>query len=217
MELKVGTILILEPMYTENYEKFRCKVVETGDGVIYIDYPINTTTKKTAFLMDGSQFRATFSDEKKESFAFITEVLGRKLNNIPMIMLNCPPDEEFIKIQRREFVRVETTADVAIEKNQVYGQYVTSDISAGGISVNVTKGKHFEENDEVKLLIVLPYSNGEIYYVNTVGEVVRIFEKDNQLFASIQFDDTDDVDKQHIVRFCFERQLQNRRKETEFL
>ena len=31
--------------------------------------------------------------------------------------------------------------------------------------------------------------------------------------ATIQLTDTDDVDQQHIVRFCFERQLVNRRKE----
>lgn len=215
MELKIGTMLILEPMYTETYEKFRCKVVETTEGVIYIDYPVNTVTKKTAFLIDGSQFRVTFNNEAKQSFVFTTEVLGRKAGNIPMIMLHCPPEEEFIKIQRREFVRVETPVDVAIGKDGVYRQYVTDDISAGGILINVTKGSNFEEGDSVNLLVVLPYANREIYYVNTVALVVRIFEKDNKLLASVQFNDADDVDKQHIVRFCFERQLEKRRKETE--
>lgn len=217
MEFKVGTMLILEPMYTETYEKFRCKVVETAEGIIYIDYPVNTATKKTAFLMDGSQFRATFNNEAKQSFAFTTEVIGRKAGNIPMIMLHCPPKEEFIKIQRREFVRVETPVDVAIEKNGNYYQYVTDDISAGGILINVTNGMNFAEGDNVNLLLVLSFANREIYYVNTIGHAVRIFEKDNKKLASIQFNDADDVDKQQIVRFCFERQLQKRRKETELL
>lgn len=217
MEFKIGTMLILEPMYTETYEKFRCKIVETSDGIIYIDYPVNTVTKKTAFLIDGSQFRATFNNEAKQSFAFRTEVLGRKAGNVPMIMLHCPPEEEFIKIQRREFVRVETPVDVAVEKGGIFRQYVTDDISAGGILINVTKGTNFKEGDSVNLLLVLSFANREIYYVNTVGYVVRIFEKDNKQLASIQFSDADDLDKQYIVRFCFERQLQKRRKETELL
>ncbi len=133
MEIKIGTMLILEPTYTERVEKFRCKVVEQKDGVIYIDYPINTITKKTAFLIDGAQFRVTFNDESKQSFAFNTEVLGRKKGNIPMIMLSCPPDEEFIKIQRREFVRVETPVDVAVEYDNRFTQLVADDISAGGV------------------------------------------------------------------------------------
>jgi len=55
--------------------------------------------------------------------------------------------------------------------------------------------------------------NGDVKYVQTAAIVVRIFEKDEILIASIQFTDTDELDRQHIVRFCFERQLQLRKKE----
>lgn len=213
MELKIGTMLILEPTYTERVEKFRCKVVEQKDGVIYIDYPINTMTKKTVFLIDGAQFRVTFNDESKQSFAFNTEVLGRKKGNIPMIMLSCPPDDECIKIQRREFVRVETPVDVAVECDNCFTQLVADDISAGGVLLILTKPVNFKEGDTVRLTIVLPYMNNEIRYVQTDALVVTIFERDNRTFASLQFTDTDDIDKQYIVRFCFERQLQIRKKE----
>ena len=213
MELKIGTMLILEPTYTERVEKFRCKVVEQKDGVIYIDYPINTITKKTAFLIDGAQFRVTFNDESKQSFAFNTEVLGRKKGNIPMIMLSCPPDEEFIKIQRREFVRVETPVDVAVEYDNRFTQLVADDISAGGVLLALQGSINFKIGDEVRLTIVLPYTNKEIHYVQTKALVVTTFERNNRTLASVQFTDTDDIDKQYIVRFCFERQLQIRKKE----
>lgn len=130
-------------------------------------------------------------------------------------MLSCPPTEEFIKIQRREFVRVETAVDVAVENNDEFQQFVTEDISAGGLLLNITSGANFREGDTVNLLIVLPFSNGEICYVQTESLVVKIFERDSRSYASIQFSGTDDIDKQHIVRFCFERQLQKRKKELE--
>ena len=91
MKLKIGTILTLEPTYTERIEKFRCRVVEQEENLIYIDYPINVMTKKTSFLVDGAQFRVTFMTEEKLSFAFNTEVLGRKGGTVPMIILSCPP------------------------------------------------------------------------------------------------------------------------------
>ena len=97
MELKIGTLLTLEPTYTDRIEKFRCRVVERKDNIIYIDYPINTITKKTAFLVDGAQFRVTFNTESKQSYVFNTEVLGRKGGNIPMIILSLPSYDEFIK------------------------------------------------------------------------------------------------------------------------
>ena len=213
MELKIGTMLILEPTYTERVEKFRCKVVELSDGIIYIDYPINTITKKTAFLMDGTQFRVIFTTEEKQSIAFNTEVVGRQGGNIPMIKLTCPSEDEFIKIQRREYVRVETALDVAVEFGGRFTQYVAGDISAGGTLLQLRGAARFTDGDQIRLLLVLPYSNGDIRYVQTEGIVVRMFEKDHREFASVQFTDTDEVDKQYIVRFCFERQLQFRKRE----
>lgn len=213
MGLKIGTILTLEPTYTERVEEFRCRVVEQGENIIYIDYPVNVVTKKTSFLVDGAQFRVTFMTDEKQSFAFNTEVLGRKGGTVPMIILTCPSPEEFIKIQRREYVRVESKVDVSIEFDGQFTPLVTEDISAGGLAVILNRPVNFREDDKVKLTIVLPYSNGDIKYVQTSAIVARIFEKDGIRIASIQFTDTDDLDKQHIVRFCFERQLLHRKKE----
>lgn len=212
MQLKLGTALTLEPTYTDRVEKFRCKIVEQDNNILYIDYPVNTVTNKTAFLVDGSQFRASYTAEDKVSYAFNTEVLGRKLGNIPTIMLSCPPAEEFVKIQRREFVRVNTPVDIAIEYNSKFYQYVTDDISAGGVAIHLNKDLPFMEDDIVTLTIALPFFNGEIRYVKTSAKLIRIIEKDRARLASLQFTETDDIDKQYIVRFCFERQLSNRRK-----
>jgi len=213
MELKIGTQLTLEPTYTERNEKFRCRVVETKDNIIYIDYPINVETKKTAFLIDGAQFRAIFNTESKESYTFNTEVLGRKAGNVHMIMLACPPKEDFLKIQRREYVRVETPVDIALLFEGYKYQLVAEDISAGGVAVHIKTPVEFKDGDEVQVLVVLPFTNGEIRYVETEAVIVRIFERDGVQIASIRFTDTDEVDQQHIVRFCFERQVLIRKKE----
>lgn len=213
MKLKIGAPLILETVNADKVDRFRCKVVELMDQVIYIDYPVNTITNRTAFLVDGTQFRATFLTEDKMTYAFNTVVLGRRKSNIPTIMLSYPPEEEFIKIQRREFVRVSTEADVAVEYNNIFYQFVTEDISAGGLALKLKHDPPFKDRDLVRLTIVLPYKNGEIQYVETEANIVRVFEKNNQKFASIQYIDTDDIDKQYIVRFCFERQLEMRKKE----
>ncbi|GLC87082.1 flagellar brake protein [Lysinibacillus piscis] len=215
MDIKIGTQLQLEPTYTDRIEKFSCKVVEQKDNIIYIDYPVNMMTKKTAFLMDGAEFRATFLAEESHSYVFNTEVIGRMASNIPMIMLHCPKPEEFIKIQRREYVRVETPVDVAVQFKEAKYQLVAQDISAGGLALTLRGAVDFKDNDEVKLTIVLPFANGDVKYVVTDARIARVFEKDHKKIATIQLTSTDDIDQQYIVRFCFERQLMNRRKETD--
>lgn len=213
LKLKIGVSLTLEPISSEKGEEFRCKIVEMDDNNIYIDYPINTFTKRTAFLINGLQFRAIFRTENGISYAFNTEVLGRKVANIPMIRMSCPPEEQFVKIQRREFVRVKASSGVVVEFNNHFYEFVTEDISAGGLALILNSKVAFKEADIVRLTIVLPYKNGEIQYVKTVAKVVRVFEKHGIQFASLQYIDMDDSDKQYIVRFCFERQLSIRNGE----
>ena len=212
MKIKLGTHLTLEPTLTENSEKYRCKVVDMDDKFIYIDYPIDSITNRTVFLIDGAQLRATFVEESKAAFSFPTEVLGKKHGQIPMVKLAYPGDSELIKIQRRDFVRVTSPIDISIQFEDEKYQFVTDDISAGGTAVLLNKQVKFKAGDEVSLLIPLAFNNGDIKYVSTTAKVIRIWERDTLTLASLQFSDTDDLDKQQIVRFCFEKQVLMRKK-----
>lgn len=215
MKPKVGTILTLEPTYTETMEKFRCKVVEEKENMVLIDYPTNTLTKRTSFLIEGAQMRASFVEDAKAAYTFETEVLGRVQGQIPMIMLSFPGDDQVIKIQRREFVRVDTPVDMAVEFQGDFSQFVAEDISAGGSALIINQPVSFKEGDSITLTIALPFSNGDVKYIQTNALVVRFWDKDLIKMASIRFEDTDDVDKQLIVRFCFDRQLLQRKKGVE--
>lgn len=209
MEVKIGTSIILEPL-TSDYDDdddIKCKVMDKKDNILYVSYPINVQTGKTLHLLTGTEFRAIFQKEDKIYYAFETKVLGRKNDHIPMIMLSCPPAEEFTRIQRREFVRIKTDVDVAVEHNHQFYQFVTENISAGGIAVKLKNPSLFNLGDKVKLTIVLPYINGKILYVQTDAEVVRIYEKNEQRFAAFKYVDIDQTDQQNILRFCFERQV----------
>lgn len=213
MKIKLGTNLILEPTFTDKAEKYRCKVVDLDEQFIYVDYPIDTNTNRTAFFIDGAQLRASYVEESKSAFAFQTEVLGKRNGQIPMIKLLYPGDSEIIKIQRRDFVRVTTALDISIQFEDEKYQFVTDDLSAGGTAVILNREVRFKEGDEISLLIPLAFNNGDIKYVTTTAAVVRIWERGQQHIASLQFTDTDDLDKQQIVRFCFERQLSLRKRE----
>ncbi|AXH98851.1 glycosyltransferase [Sporosarcina sp. PTS2304] len=211
MRLTIGTILTLEKDYTEESEKFKSRVVDIEDDQHFmIDYPINMATGKTAFFIDGTQLLVTFVDDYKMSFAFRTEVHSRMNRTIPMLKLTYPGDKELIKIQRREFVRVDTSLDVAVESEDESLQLVSLDISAGGLAVNMKSHEFFEVQDVVDLMIVLHFSKSEIKYVSCKATVVRNWEEGKRRLSSFKFDTIDEKDRQHIIRYCFERQLELR-------
>lgn len=216
MDIKLGTNLVLDAFDEETDERFKCKVVDQRDNMLFIDYPVSTTTHRTAFLVEGTRLRVSYVDELKIGYAFRTSVIGRKKGNIPTIQLILPADEEFQKIQRREYVRVETPVDVAIYRNNTFTQYVAEDISAGGLAILASSLTEFKELEKVELTIALPFEdrNEGVRYVETTAEVIRVIERDEMFVAPLKFTETDDIDKQLIIRFCFERQLQIRKKES---
>ncbi len=212
MDLKLGTNLLLEPTFSSKAEKYRCKVVDQDNHSIFINYPVDTSTNKSVILTDGTQLKVTFVDETKAVYAFPTEVLGRKLGQVPMIKLSIPNPTEILKIQRRNYVRIEHALDIAIEYEGEKFQFITEDFSAGGIAVILNKEVNFRDGDRVSILLPLAFNNGDMKYVFSDAKVIRIWDKQDITIASLEFIDADDTDKQHIVRFCFERQLLLRKK-----
>jgi len=210
MILTVGTFINIDKGLEEDSEKYKSKVVDFGENFVMIDYPTQVESGRTAFFMDGTELLVSFTDNLKMSYAFRTEVTGRLNNGIPMLKLLYPGDKQLIKIQRREFLRVEASLDVAVTLDDHNTQVVTEDISAGGIAINLSNPSLFKESDLVELMIVLPYVNKEVKYVQAKGEIVRIWEKSKRTIASIRFIEIREDDCQRIVRFCFERQLQLR-------
>ncbi len=210
MLLSIGTSIFIDKDFTENSEKFKSKVVDMGDGFVMIDYPTHVETGRTAFFLDGTQLFVNFTDSKKISYTFRTEVGGRLNKGIPMLKLTYPGDDQLIKIQRRQFVRVESTLDIAIEKNGRFSQYVAADLSAGGISLILPNEEVLSADEILSLIIVLPFASHDIKYVKVTAKVIRVWEKGGRIMASLEFEGINQIEQQYIIRYCFERQRQMR-------
>ncbi|KIL44219.1 flagellar brake protein [Jeotgalibacillus soli] len=210
--LKEGIVITLEPMHVNTDEKYKCRVIEVTDSKIFVDYPINVNTNRTVFLLKGMQLKASFTEDERAALLFETEVRGRKSGIIPTVALYYPGHDELIRIQRRQFVRVETAVDVAILKEQLSIRTVTDDISAGGIAFVMKEAAMFNKGDELEVVLVLPMKNGENNYIRTTGRFVRSWIRNSVHIGSIRFLELTGVERQLLLRFSFERQLQLKQK-----
>ncbi|HAQ06564.1 MAG TPA: pilus assembly protein PilZ [Bacillus bacterium] len=214
--IKIGDIIILEYKYSDNFEQYKCKLVERSGNDLYIDYPINTSTNRTVFLLEGTPLKAVFATDTGSHYYFDTEVKGRVKMKIPMVVLSYPGNEHLIKIQRRQYVRVETSVDVAVSSSK--GEFppfttVTDDISAGGTALIAGKDSGMKPGMEIESWFVLPMQNGEYEYRKFHGRVVRIIERPGQMNkVSVEFVKPTGPDRQLLIRFCFERQLAMKKK-----
>ncbi|WP_100372679.1 flagellar brake protein [Bacillus sp. FJAT-45037] len=218
--IEIGTTIQLELEDESNKEKttkLRCRLVDIVNDTYIIDYPINLETRKPSFLLDGTKMKASFISSQDVVYEFNTEVLGRQKHTIPVLLIQDPGKENYYRIQRRNYVRVEATNDVAVHPvDEEYEPFntVSIDISGGGCAILLPKEKAIPDNGEVDVTMVLPRQKGEQQYVKARCKIVRTYQPrpEAKMRASLQFIGLEQKDQDKIVRFCFERQLVLRRK-----
>ncbi|MCQ6273858.1 flagellar brake domain-containing protein [Bacillus sp. V3B] len=214
--LTIGQNLILELKHTHRTDQYKCRLVERKGNTLFIDYPIHIKTNRTMFLVDGTQLKVSFV-EGTSVYLFETEILGRLMQEIPMMKLIYPGDEYLMKIQRRQFVRVETAVDVAIHPmNHEFEPFttITEDISAGGSLVNMNKQCDLKQGSKIRTVFVLPLQNGEYHYLKLTSEVIRLMEKKEtgQTQFSLRFIDVTPQQRQLLLHFSFDRQIAMKKK-----
>lgn len=212
----IGETIILEPKHTDQEERYRCRLVERKGNNLYIDYPVNLKTNRTVYLLTGMQMKASFISHDGSVYIFDTEVIDRVKLNIPVFLISYPGQEKLVKIQRRQYVRVETSIDVAVhpyENEFKPFTTITADISAGGIAIPLVNDVNIEPNQILRTIFVCPMQSGDYHYLELKSKVIRLVDiGENQKRASLQFIDITEKEKQIILRLCFERQLALRKK-----
>jgi c-di-GMP-binding flagellar brake protein YcgR len=214
--LDIGDVINLETK-DGNVERLKCKLVDKKANQLYIDYPINESTGRTAYLMIGTELIASFINKDQHAFRFQTEVTGRVKENIPMISITYPGDDQLIRVQRREFVRIDTSLDVAIHPiNNEFKPItaITTDISAGGAAIIVPKYTKLRQDQEIFVWFSLPFQNESIEYIKLNAKIIRFIPAENELFlkAPLQFLNIDEETRQTLIRFCFNQQILLRKK-----
>lgn len=213
--LKIGDVISLETK-GEKLEKLRCKLVERKGNKLFIDYPINVDTGRTAFLIIGTELNASFV-LKDNVYRFQTEVTGRSKEDIPMISLTYPGDDQLVRIQRRQFVRINTNLDIAVHPIENEFQAftaVTSDISAGGTALLLPKSTSLKKGQEILIWFALPFQKDQMEYIKVKGKIIRFIPADHEVYvkAPIQFLNINEETRQTLLQFCFNQQIQLRRK-----
>ncbi|WP_337020382.1 flagellar brake protein [Oceanobacillus massiliensis] len=217
--MKIGTVLNLEirEAKTGEIHEYHCKIVEKNKKYFMIDYPIHSKTKRTAHLKKGTFISVTFIGNDQAIYQFTSKIADKVKMNIPALAITIPENEDIKRIQRREYVRIETSVDIAVHSaDKLFAPFttVTSDISGGGMAIVVPKNIQLEINSKADVWLPLPMQNSEYHYVYGQTEIVLIREVNNRVnLVSLKFNSIGQADRQKIVRFCFEKQREARQKE----
>ncbi|MCC2684582.1 MAG: glycosyl transferase [Paenibacillaceae bacterium] len=217
MKPKVNQILYLQISSTDEEEamqQFKSRIAEVTDEYISMEVPLNEKTGKFKKLYVGDDLAAYYMSDGGVKNHFISSVIGFKEDVIRLVVIKNPDPETISKEQRRSFLRVPAELELAVKfSEQLQFLAFTEDVGGGGVSFVCDGYIPLSLNGTVSCWILVHYKNGSIEHIPFKGEMVRIkpLETGKQL-VMMRFTEIGDRDRQKVIRFCFERQLDFRKR-----
>lgn len=152
-----------------------------------------------------------YLNEKEMTYAFTTPILGRRWQNIPLLVIQKP--EAFIKIQRRNYMRLPVKLDLYFRitgDESDFKKGETIDISGGGV-LFVTE-ENVEERQILEVELYLP--NRKPFFCR--AKVIRLLEKakkkGDKNKVAVEYYEMTEGKRDKIINYIFEKQREWIRK-----
>lgn len=193
---------------------YKSRLSDIDEDSFLIETPMNETNGKLKKLNFGDELSVEYITEGGIKNYFNTYVLGFKEDVIRMVRIHKPHLDDISKIQRRTYFRVNANLEVAIKKeNNMRFITHTEDVSGGGISFFSEAKYSLKEGDKLSCWLLIPYKNGSVEHVPFIAEIVRVKNSDqNRNIAMLKFTDIYHSERQKLIRYCFERQIEFRNR-----
>lgn len=214
--MKIGTSITLRVnnMKLDETDVYKCQIIDKDEQYLYLDYPINIKTNKSMFIRVNETITVDYV-ENEIAYKFNSSIAKHVKLAVPALAIPLPEKDETIKIQRREFVRIKTNADVAIHfQNESFPPLtsVTYDISGGGVAVIVPPNVQMDEKQNLTLYLVLHFETNHYEYIKVEAKFIRFQMHGKVNTASLKFLLNSERDQEKIINYCFAMQRKKRKQ-----
>ncbi|WP_440109878.1 flagellar brake protein [Paenibacillus sp. QZ-Y1] len=198
----------------EEIKQYKSRIADTDDNSFLIEVPMQQGSSRLKRLFFGEELSISYITEEGVRHYFNTYVTGFEEDVIRLVRIRKPLPDDITKIQRRSFLRVHANLEMAIQAEDLSRAVgLTEDIGGGGLSIYGEPDFPITEGQTLKCWLLVPYRNAAIEHANFEAEVVRVKTLETgRLLCMLKFVQITDLERQKIIKFCFERQLDYRTK-----
>ncbi|MFD0680948.1 MULTISPECIES: flagellar brake protein [unclassified Paenibacillus] len=198
----------------EAKQELKSRISDISDSYISMEVPLNEKTGRLKRLYVGDELSAYFITDGGVKNYFTSSVLGFSDDVIRMVHIRKPEPDAITKVQRRSFLRVPAELEMAVKfSEQLQFIAVTDDVGGGGISFICDGYIPLASQQIVSCWLLAHYRNGQIEHIPFNGELVRVKQLESgKQQVMMRFAEISDRDRQKIIRYCFERQLDFRKR-----
>jgi c-di-GMP-binding flagellar brake protein YcgR len=212
---RVNQMLFFEIASADEEEaaaQYKARIADELEDGLLIENPINLTTSRMKRLFLGDELSVYYLSEDGIKHYFDSHVIGFRDDVVKMIKIRKPDPDRITKVQRRHFLRVAADLEIAVNlSGNIRFVTVTDDVGGGGISYICDSKWPVKPGMEMDCWLLIPYKNGTIEHSSFKAEVVRVVDLvTGRKQVMSKFITISDSERQKIIRYCFERQLEFR-------
>lgn len=222
---KIGDTLYLvqEANNTNDQITFKSRIADFNDNSISIELPLSEETGRTGYFKEGIEIGCWLYTIDGSKYLFVCLSLGITRERIPLMKISHPLPDTVQKEQRREFLRVPCYEEGAFYPLQPgeFNPFVAKivDLSGGGLAFISMDEPTISPGTEVKWWLSLVLNSGPILHPSGTATLIRVLEPEKMGLpykCPIEFTNLAENERQKIIRFCFERQLEIKKKSASF-
>jgi c-di-GMP-binding flagellar brake protein YcgR len=214
--LRMSLVALSQEVSAESY---KTRIADLQGDFAAIELPINEKTGRSGRFQPGAECDVWYIGDDGSRYNFRTEVVGKRNDNVPLLLIRMPTKDQLVRTQRRNYLRINTSVEIAVKTEDSIRNYHflarTVDLSGGGLSFTCPESYRLKEKDRLRVWLSLPSKTGQVSHVHAVVEIIRCKppgEKGQHQWISGKFVQINDSDQAKIVRACYERQLELRKK-----
>ncbi|WP_202903164.1 flagellar brake protein [Paenibacillus gorillae] len=214
---RVNQMLFFEIASSDEAEaavEYKARIADELEDGLLIENPLNESTGRMKRLYLGDELSVHYVTEDGIKNYFDSHVIGFREDTIKLIKIRKPDPDRITKVQRRHFLRVPAELEISVTAmGQIHFVTHTDDVGGGGISFLCDGKWAITREMELDCWLLVPYKNGSLEHASFKAEVVRVVEHTSgRKQVMIKFVSISDSERQKIIRYCFERQLDFRNR-----
>lgn len=173
---------------------YKSRIQSVNDEEIYIDIPLHNN--EYLILNKGDDIHLIKYGNEGSVYELSCKVIDRKIEgNIRLYRLSEPYDIK--KIQRRNYVRVETIRGIKCFRKDEEFDALILDLSGGGMKIKSNKKLKMDE----EIVSFIKTDDGEFM---VKGKIIRVEETSfNQYSLGIEFVDIEERTREKIIKLVF--------------
>ncbi|GAB7386239.1 flagellar brake domain-containing protein [Bacillaceae bacterium] len=199
----------------------KSRVANVTDDHIEIEIPLDEQHGKFETFLPGDELFVRYVGEDGAQYEFSTVVTGKRMENVPLLILAKPEAEKITRKQRRQYFRIPAVLPIRVktmrgnDEAEVSAQ--TVDISGGGLAFHCDPSIPFQVGEPLSCILTLAERGTGGRELTFTAEVVRIrppeeLPNSRQQLVSVQISEIREAERDMIIRFCFQRQVELRKK-----